>query len=677
MSERRVTYRAEIDGLRAIAVLAVVLYHADVPGFSGGFVGVDVFFVISGYLITQLVSGALMQGTFSFGRFYLRRAWRLLPALYVMLAATSVAAVLLLRPSSLVAYARSLLATLLMWSNVHFWHSTDYFAADARLQPLLHTWSLAVEEQYYLVFPLFALLIVPLGSRVFRLVLLAAALASFGAAQWASISHPPASFYLLPFRAWELLLGALVSTIPASAGQRLLQRSFLGMSARDGAAAVGFVAIAASIALLDDLSPVQGVHALAPTLGSAMIIFFANGDSLIGRALTNRVAVSIGLMSYSLYLWHQPIAVLTRVASGETDLGSQRWMVVGLSLFAGYVSWRFIEMPLRQPPNPSVRARRLGWAAVVTMGLFAFGSVATHTSLFTDWIYRARFSEGERKAYDLVIRNVPSTPIRDDGGCRFLRNRIDSGFVDRFDQCARQHGRARVLTGDSHALNIFRALYSADSSPFLVGVAQVGCRPDQAKRGCFYDDLLRFVTQRSASVSEVLYHQSGSYLLLDPRGRPDSDGAFKEDAPFILDSVGLERVTAFLDTLATSATVRWLGPFTEARVNLLALRDVREAVIPQEVVRRFTELDSMLALRAKRAAARWEYVSATEALQIGPSFLYSNGCLTFRDADHFSACGEALIGPRLVESLAPANGQRNQARPESANSARSAGRERP
>lgn len=205
----RVGYRPEIDGLRAISVLGVVFFHVGSPGFSGGFVGVDVFFVISGFLITRILIEENRNGDFSFLRFYERRVRRILPALYVVLAASFVAAFYLMLPNALVDFTRSLGATLLFSSNVYFWRWTDYFAPDAGLEPLLHTWSLGVEEQYYVLFP--ALLLLLWRFRVSRPVILIAAgtLASLVLSEVLGRIDPTANFYLLPSRAWQLGLGSL------------------------------------------------------------------------------------------------------------------------------------------------------------------------------------------------------------------------------------------------------------------------------------------------------------------------------------------------------------------------------------------------------------------------------------------------------------------------------------
>ena len=204
-------YRREIDGLRALAVVPVILFHAGFEWFSGGFVGVDIFFVISGYLITSIILSGKQDGTFTLLRFYERRARRILPVLFFIMLACLPFAWLWMPPHEMVEFSRSLIAVPLFVSNILFWRETGYFATANELKPLLHTWSLAVEEQYYLLFPLFLLLTWKLGRRWIVALLAVMAILSLVLAQWGSMNSPTASFYLLPTRGWELLIGALVA----------------------------------------------------------------------------------------------------------------------------------------------------------------------------------------------------------------------------------------------------------------------------------------------------------------------------------------------------------------------------------------------------------------------------------------------------------------------------------
>ena len=295
-------YRAEIDGLRAFAVIPVILFHAGFSSFSGGFVGVDVFFVISGYLITSIIVLDLQQGKFSVLNFYERRARRILPALFCVLISCLPLAWLVLYPRDLKEFSDSLIAVAVFASNIYFWRSSSYFDTASELKPLLHTWSLAVEEQYYTIVPIILIIAWRCGRRWIGLGL-AIAVLSLLMAQWGSHNAPSLTFYLLPTRFWELLLGAAVAYYFTSMrpGEEINARL------RQVGSAIGLCCIMYSIVFFDKQTPFPSFYTLIPTVGAVLIISYANNQTLVGRLLSNKLMVGIGLISYSAYLWHQPI----------------------------------------------------------------------------------------------------------------------------------------------------------------------------------------------------------------------------------------------------------------------------------------------------------------------------------------------------------------------------------
>lgn len=337
-------YRPDIDGLRAVAVMTVVLNHLSAPLMPGGYVGVDVFFVISGYLITRIVGAEIEAGRFSFARFYARRACRIFPALFAVLAATLVAGYFVLLPSDYKSTLRSTLATLLFASNISFWRELGdgYFAAaQSGLNPLLHTWSLAVEEQFYLLFPVALLL----GFRFFRrripLIFFIVAALSLVSAALLVQSRSVAVFFLPMFRAWELLAGALLAmnALPALTSQRW----------REITASAGLLVIVAAAVFYDDSTIFPGLSALAPVLGAAAVIHAGSGGaSTAGRLLQWRPVVYIGLISYSLYLWHWPVIILTRYAAGLPEGELYAFELLVASLVLASLSYHLIEQPFRQ-----------------------------------------------------------------------------------------------------------------------------------------------------------------------------------------------------------------------------------------------------------------------------------------------------------------------------------------
>lgn len=304
---QRTDYRPDIDGLRAIAVLLVVLYHFRVPGFSGGYVGVDIFFVISGYLITSILQREVQENRLSLVSFYERRARRIVPALVVVVIASTATAYFMLLPRALSLYGQSVASVALMVPNIFFWQATkSYFSPVADTQPLLHMWSLGVEEQFYLLFPLYLWLVMRLGHGRAVKVTAVFLLLSFALAVWAAPRMPNATFFLPFTRAWELLAGVILSL----SRERLRHIRY----SAGAAAALGLVLIGGAATSLGSWAGFSGLTLLVPVSGAALLIAAgcANPDTMVSRLLGTRPFVFVGLISYSLYLWHWPIYVFLR-----------------------------------------------------------------------------------------------------------------------------------------------------------------------------------------------------------------------------------------------------------------------------------------------------------------------------------------------------------------------------
>ena len=357
-------YRRDIDGLRSLAIMPVLLFHARVPGFSGGFVGVDIFFVISGFLIAGIIAREIDAREFSLIRFYERRARRILPALFAMIAFVLLGASWLYLPGDFENVPRSALMALAFLSNVWFFATTGYFAGGAETMPLLHCWSLGVEEQFYIGFPLLLWLIAKYQPRRRVMIVASVALISFIWAWWKQTDSDGFAFYMLPPRGWELCAGALL----ALGGVPELRHKGL----REALALAGIGLIAFAVFTYDRHTPFPGTTAIPPVLGSALLLHCAPG-TLAGRLLSMRLPVAIGLISYSLYLWHWPFIVFTEYARDEKLYGLWSIGVIAAALLGAWASWRFIERPFRNPQ----RFDRRRIFAVSAAGMAALGLAAT------------------------------------------------------------------------------------------------------------------------------------------------------------------------------------------------------------------------------------------------------------------------------------------------------------
>lgn len=336
-------YRAEIDGLRAIAVLIVMLYHARIPGFGGGYTGVDVFFVLSGYLITQIIVRERSEDRFRITTFWVRRARRILPALVVVMFACIPPALLFLDAAELESFGASLGASALFSANIYFWQSSGgYFALGVDRMPLIHLWSLSVEEQFYLLYPIVLLIIFKFAKRWLIFIIIAGLLTSLALSEFASFHRPTANFFLLPTRAWELLAGGALAVAEVRGFSHRFERKIARI-----AVVIGLMLIAGPVFVLDDASRFPGISAVPTVLGTCLFVRFA-GRAGTPALLTWRPLVFVGLISYSAYLWHQPILVFAEIMSLNAIPVMGRVGLLGLSMLFAFLSWRFIEQPVRQ-----------------------------------------------------------------------------------------------------------------------------------------------------------------------------------------------------------------------------------------------------------------------------------------------------------------------------------------
>ena len=346
VNSSKLSYRAEIDGLRAIAVVSVILYHAQMTlfgrdWFEGGFIGVDIFFVISGYLITRIILSELeSKGSFSFINFYERRARRILPMLFVVIFVSAPYAWQKLLPSAFVEYAESILASLFFGSNFFFYFSTTEYGADsALLKPLLHTWSLGVEEQFYLVFPILAIVTYKYFRKHFLTILVGLSLLSIQFAELMEVRNSDLNFYLPFSRFWQLVVGSM-----------LAYRELYYKPSNEGFASkslpmIGLYLIAYSILFFNAKTPHPSFHTLIPIVGVALIIGFASKDDLVGKVLGSKPFVWVGLISYSVYLWHFPIFAFSRMGKEPTNYDKFEW--IALTLILSILSYFFVEKPFR------------------------------------------------------------------------------------------------------------------------------------------------------------------------------------------------------------------------------------------------------------------------------------------------------------------------------------------
>ncbi len=455
------SYRPDIDGLRAIAVVAVFLFHADaIATAQGGFVGVDVFFVISGFLIGRMVDQQVVAGEFSFLNFYERRARRLAGPLLIVLFGSYVAGYFLLMPIDLDNLADSIIASLFLFANHHFYEELDYFNSDVNLKPLLHLWTLSVEEQFYLIFPL----LVFYSKRAVgnRLPAFLAGGLSFLAVVIIVRIDEQAAFYLLPCRAWELLLGYFVYLV-GSRGPRLSSKAL------DGLAILGLVMVGWSIMTFDDGLRFPGETALVPCLGAALLIYVNSFRmTMVGHILAFSPLVLIGKLSYSIYLFHWPVIVFSQYYLDRT-LNSTETGIVFFSVFVmSYLSFKFVEKPMRQRTFQIVPSETIVASIIISVIIAITVYPATRNGGYSDRLppESVRFSTARNDWSADQFACVDRTP-----------EKIITGDVCQFNMESR--GPSVLLWGDSHATVLLPLLQkiALEDRFKLVFVGTNGCPP--------------------------------------------------------------------------------------------------------------------------------------------------------------------------------------------------------
>lgn len=430
-------YRPEIDGLRAIAVVPVILFHAGFKLFSGGFVGVDVFFVISGFLITGIILSEIENGKFSIVNFYERRAKRILPVLFLVMLTCIPFAWTMLFPHDLISFSKSLISTSVFLSNILFWSERGYFGSATELKPLIHTWSLSIEEQYYLFFPLLLLLLSKKNTQR-NVILIIVFIVSFVLCVWLTPIHQDSAFFLLPTRFWELLVGSFTAIIYYNIEKN---NKNLNTKTENYLSIVGIFLIVYSIFNFDKNTNFPGYTALMPVIGSAMVLLCANKNTLVGNCLGKRVFVFIGLLSYSAYLWHQPIFTFYRLGNYDQSLIFFITLIV-FTFILSYLSWKYIEQPFRKATIKTINVFMLTSFFIVFFIIVGCLGVSNNG-------YAERFSKNDREIFNNFIN--PG---------EYVSKKFDSKVLTGFNLNDKKKKKI-VLIGDSFGKDILNAVYES------------------------------------------------------------------------------------------------------------------------------------------------------------------------------------------------------------------------
>jgi peptidoglycan/LPS O-acetylase OafA/YrhL len=619
----RFAYRPEIDGLRAIAVLIVMFFHFGVPGFAGGFVGVDVFFVISGYLITRLIYQEIAAtGEFRFVEFYLRRMGRLFPALACVLVVSAMAAVVIFSPEHLTRFARELMTALLSVSNIFFFSETGYFDVEKQFQALLHTWSLGVEEQFYLVWPVFLFLALKLGWKVFFGALVVSSIASLAAAElWLD---RPAAFFLTPFRVFEFGIGAALVWL-----EKYERPGFPA----EFAAVCGIAMIGAAAHLLTPVSHFPGIATLVPTLGAALIIY-ARDAKLVGLLTRNPVSVGIGKISYSLYLVHWPLFVFYYYFNYHPLTAFDRLLLLAASFALAIALNRLVEQPFRYPkPHPRTTSRFLGQVVLTGLAILAFGGLVV---LGRGWDWR--LSPETTRLIASASRQIALEET-----CQYRTLEIDQALQAKLDKCFSERGSAVLILGDSHAEDLFNALAYNSGTRHVIGLTGPGCRPVNPRPECYYDKLQAFLETNKAKFDHIVFTQMGSYFL-------EYDGSLPIDAAV------LQKTVDFVAEVGRHGVPTvWVGPQWEPNYALEHFVPVAKPAVGEAFLSLQNEyiddVESEIRRLLENSPVPIAYVSKIDTIgKLTPALFVVDNEYTYEDTDHWSAKGEEIFGAMLMRN---------------------------
>ncbi|WP_435167090.1 acyltransferase family protein [Falsirhodobacter sp. 1013] len=664
-------YRPEIDGLRTIAVLPVILFHAGVPGLDGGFIGVDIFFVISGFLITTILVQDMEAGRHSLLTFYERRARRILPALFTVILACLPFAWMWMFPTQLRDFGQSVIATALFASNILFWKETGYFSVGVDLKPLLHTWSLAIEEQYYILFPVLLALAWRLGRKAVFGMVLAIAVVSLGLTQVLSRTHPDFAFYLLPTRAWELMCGAL------GAFWTLWRRPAPSQALALAGAACLLVAFAA----FDARTPHPSLWTLLPVAGTTLVLVFARQGTAVARVLSLRPLVAIGLISYSAYLWHQPLFAFARLRSITDPTLVLMLSLAVLSLILAALTWKFVEEPFRRhqgrPPRllprraPLLGASTLAIVATIGIGgtLHAINGAPWRTPEAAMRYLAAK--DDYNPLRDVCLQNIINTDK-----IRLPPDPVCTSTVN-------LGGPRSIIIGDSHA-DVFasplrEALEAKGWQVTQVTAGACGPIPGVRKgvRNCaaIYDAVLEYLKQEKFDlVIAGMRHQPdfATGIFDNGQGGQDPDWTVGGTTPvYDAKTLGLAG-SPTQATFAAAALRRGMSDLLALGTPVIVVHAVPEAGwnVPEVAAKRAFHLGeqtpdvftdrSAYDQRAKPGNDILDAIADPNLFHVRPADLLCddirctnarNGNIYYYDDDHLSLAGGALIANAILAQL--------------------------
>ena len=660
-------YRAEIDGLRAIAIISVLLYHADtvffdISLFRNGYLGVDIFFVISGYLISRLLINQLNNKSFSLLSFFKRRVKRIVPMLTLVVVISFPFAWARFLLSDLVIFSQSALSALAFVSNIFFYITeTTYDFNSASIKPLLHTWSLGVEEQFYIVAPVFLLILWRTQIRkTFAVsIYLVIILLSISFADFMGRENAEFNFFLLFSRIWELMIGSLIAYIEVN------YPTHKHSSLSNILSTLGLTSIIGSLLFFPAEITHPGYNTLIPVLGVGLVIAFASNNNFAGRLLSLKPFTMIGLISYSAYLWHYPIMIFFQFGN-YTNEGYTKLGLLVPTLLLAVISYYYVEEPLRRKDKIlGLDTLTLLTASTITVVLLLLFTLSDSFRFVWN-----RFAPNHLVLVESTLKRTDWNFI-DNGECLFTYTASDyegsihdlNEFEGRVEKCSKITGDGVFVIGDSHGLNLFESIARSDEFDKVIGMNNGGGRLHEQ-----YVEFLNFFESRIAPKLDysdvIIYHQAGGYFVKDNlTGEFHSERLYNDDTNYSLDLKNFNLVKESLNRMATKteAKVFWIGPYVDSGIQVQTLIEAAkrsskindsDITIKPHIVKYFSEVDALLEKESENQLYTYVPFRVIHQQETFGLVVLKDGttCFQFRDDDHFSNCGEVYISEKLMFS---------------------------
>lgn len=617
-----------VDGLRTVAILLVLLFHLDIEFFRQGFIGVDIFFVISGFLMAKVT-----EKDFSFTIFIKKRIYRIFPTYFVIVLISLISFSLILSPGDLKSLWAQIPAAIFFYTNIYFANNINYFNENLITSPFLHLWSLGVEVQFYIFFGLLMAMtkkiILKKKIVLFFLLIILSLLVS----ELLKNYNENYSFYLFFSRLWEFLAGSLAFYLK----NNLKSSSFLSI--------MGLMLLGLGLLVIED-SNFPGLGALLPVMGTVLLIRYPS--RAIHLAIGNNLIGAIGKKSYSIYLVHWPVIVFLRIAADKISLISTLFLIVLFSLLAYY----FIE-----------KRQDIHIILFVTLPLSLLIFLNSNQLIERAIQKKYDVTIDKNVSYELVLLDPQPKDINffeselGKSNCRFLANTLDVETSKKLRQCEQLFGSGVLILGDSHAIDLYGSVLSRFKDPFVVGLASGGCRP-VPQGDCYYDDLLNFISKHPTIIKHIIYEQAGFYLLLNPEGyemkRTDIN-SFNLTDPienFTINENKIILTVDYLKQLSNHVPTTWFLPRIEPFINkefvLTYGCDFDYQFRPNQK-NLYQNLDKEISVGIKKnpkeGLAYRSQISLYE-FQFPRDFMNCKE-IFWNDGDHYSAAGEKFFGYRI------------------------------